>query len=160
MKVLETSSLVAVDGRFLQASRNYWSSSKLGQPATDTSEVTKTAAPKRVLVIEDNLDSVHSLALLLIDMGHIVEYAINGYAGLDVARRFRPAFVLLDLGLPGLDGFEVCTLIKGEPGLERTRVIAVTAFGQEEYRTRSKAAGCELHLVKPVPTRVLEELLG
>ena len=159
MHLEENNGFLVVDGRFVQASRNYWSTTP-GQPAVDASEVRKTASPKRVLVVEDNLDSVHSLALLLHDMGHIVEYAINGYVGVDVARRFHPDFVLLDLGLPGLDGFEVCRRIKREPELARTRVIAITAFAQEEYRARSKAVGCELHLVKPVPTRVLEDLLG
>jgi CheY-like chemotaxis protein len=66
----------------------------------------------------------------------------------------------LDLGLPGLDGFEVCSRIKREPGLERARVIALTAFAREEHRARSKAVGCEMHLVKPISMRVLEELLG
>jgi CheY-like chemotaxis protein len=112
------------------------------------------------LVIEDNLDAVHSLAFLLHDMGHHVEYAINGYVGLDAARRLRPDFVLLDLGLPGLDGFEVCRRIKQAPELASTRVIALTAFAQDEYLVKSKAAGCELHLVKPVPIWLLEELLG
>jgi two-component system OmpR family response regulator len=123
-------------------------------------DIRKTSVPKRVLVIEDNLDAVHSLALLLHDMGHFVEYAINGFVGLDIAQRFRPDFVLLDLGLPDVDGFEVCRRIRRDPAFVRTRVIALTAFGQDEYRARSKAAGFELHLLKPVPTRVLEELLG
>jgi CheY-like chemotaxis protein len=122
--------------------------------------VKKTGAPKRVLVIEDHIDSARSLAFLLADMGHEVEYAINGYVGLDMALRLLPDFVLLDIGLPGMDGFEVCRRIKSKPALERTRVIALTAWAQEEYRVRSKAVGCELHLVKPVPMQVLEDLLG
>jgi DNA-binding response OmpR family regulator len=122
--------------------------------------VKKTSAPKRVLVIEDHIDSARSLALLLADMGHEVEYAINGYVGLDLAVRFLPHFVLLDIGLPGMDGFEVCRRIKRKAVLEGTRVIAVTAWAQEEHRARSREAGCELHLVKPVPMQVLEELLG
>ena len=122
--------------------------------------VKKTIAPKRVLIIEDNLDSVHALALLVADMGHIVEYAINGYVGLEVARRFSPDIVLLDIGLPGLSGYEVCGRIKKNPELQKIRVVAVTAFAQDEYRARSMEAGCELHLVKPVPIWVLEEVLG
>jgi two-component system CheB/CheR fusion protein len=119
----------------------------------------KTLAPKRVLIVEDNLDSVHSLVLLLQEMGHQVDYAINGYAALALAKRMRPQFVLLDLGLPGLDGFDVCRRIKGDPGTKEARVIAITGYRQDEYRTRSKAAGCELHLVKPVDPKVLEQLL-
>jgi len=117
-------------------------------------------ATRRVLVVEDNLDTVHSLVLLLRDMGHRVEYAINGYAALDIARRFLPEFVFLDLGLPGLDGFEVVERLKREPGFEATRFIAVTGYGQDEYRVRSQAAGCEQHIVKPVSPRFLYSLLG
>jgi CheY-like chemotaxis protein len=115
---------------------------------------------RRILVVEDNLDTVHSLAFLLHDMGHRVEYAVNGWVALDVARRFRPEFIFLDLGLPGMDGFEVCGRLKKEPGLEAARIIALTGYGQEEYRRRSEEAGCELHLVKPVDPRFLEALLA
>jgi len=110
--------------------------------------------------VEDNLDSVHSLTLLLRDMGHTVEYAINGYAALDIARRFRPEIVFLDLGLPGMDGFEVCRQIKKYPGLEEARLIAITGYAQEEYRKQSQAAGCDLHLIKPVSPQFLVSLLG
>ena len=122
---------------------------------------TQTAAkPRRILVVEDNLDAVHSFALLLHDMGHKVEYAINGWVAIDVARRFRPQFVFLDLGLPGMDGFELCRRIKKEPGLESTRLIALTGYGQEEYRQRSSEAGCELHLLKPFDAKYIEGLLA
>jgi len=129
-------------------------------PAIAGSYAKKTADPKRVLIVEDNIDAVRSLAYLVRDMGHVVEYAINGYVAIDIARRFLPDIVLLDLGLPGIDGFEVCRKIKGHAGLEHTRIIAVTGYAQDEYRTRSRAAGCEMHLIKPVPTAVIEQLLG
>jgi CheY-like chemotaxis protein len=122
--------------------------------------VKKAATPRRVLVVEDNLDSAHMLVLLLRKMGHTVEYAINGYAALQVAEHFRPDFVLLDLGLPGINGFEVCERLKAKPSLANTRVIAVTAYTHEEHRLRSKKVGCELHLVKPLNPRVLEEVLN
>jgi CheY-like chemotaxis protein len=118
------------------------------------------AKPRRILVVEDNLDTVHTFALLLHEMGHKVEYAINGWVAIDVARRFRPQFVFLDLGLPGMDGFELCRRIKKEPGLESTRVIALTGYGQQEYRERSSEAGCELHLLKPFDAKNIEELLA
>ncbi len=107
------------------------------------------AAGRRVLVVEDNLDAVHSLVTLLRQDGHEVDFAINGYAALEVAKRFRPQVVLLDLGLPGLDGYYVCSRLKSEPGLADLRVIAVTAYVQDEYRVRSRAAGCDLHIAKP-----------
>jgi CheY-like chemotaxis protein len=122
--------------------------------------VYRTTRPKRVLIVEDNLEAVRSSALLIADMGHVVEYAINGYVAIDVARHFRPDFVLLDLGLPGLDGFDVCSRLKRDPNLRHTRFIAITGYAQDEYRVRSMAVGCELHLVKPVSPRLLEELLG
>jgi CheY-like chemotaxis protein len=118
------------------------------------------AKPRRILIVEDNLDTVHSFALLLHDMGHKVEYAINGWVAIDVARRFRPQIVFLDLGLPGMDGFELCRRIRKEPGLESTRVIALTGYGQEEYRQRSSEAGCELHLLKPFDVKYIESLLA
>jgi CheY-like chemotaxis protein len=116
--------------------------------------------PRRVLVVEDNLDTVHTLSMLLREMGHEVKFAINGYAGVDIARSFRPEFVFLDLGLPGMDGFEVCRQIRHDPSLQSCRVVALTAFSQQEYRERATQAGCELYLVKPVDVKVLEHLLG
>ncbi len=118
-----------------------------------------TAIPRRILVVEDNLDSMQSLVFLLRDMGHEVESAINGYVALQIAERIEPDFVLLDLGLPGLDGFYVCRRIKIIPSLKDTRVIAITGYASDEYRARSKAAGCELHLVKPVSLQTLVTVL-
>lgn len=122
--------------------------------------VWKTASPKKVLIVEDDLDAVRAFEALLVDMGHTVEYAINGYVALDIAKRFRPDVVFLDLGLPGMSGFDVCSQLKSEPGFERTRIIAVTAYGHDDMRVRSRAAGCEMHLLKPVPPNVIEEILG
>jgi CheY-like chemotaxis protein len=119
----------------------------------------KAAIPRRVLVVEDNPDTVRSTVVLLRDMGHHVDYAMHGYSAIDVALRFRPDFVFLDLGLPGINGFEVCSRMKKQPGLEHVRIIAITGYGQDEYRVRAKAAGCEMVLLKPVSPRVLEELL-
>jgi CheY-like chemotaxis protein len=120
----------------------------------------KSRQPKRVLIVEDDIDSARSMFMLLEDMGHTVEYVINGYVAVDRVLRFRPDFVLLDLGLPDIDGFEVCRAIKAHAELKHVRVIVLTGYAQDEYRIRSNAAGCELHLVKPVPTAVIEYLLG
>jgi len=120
----------------------------------------KTQRPKRVLIVEDDIDSARSMFMLLEDMGHTVEYAINGYVAVDRVLRFRPDFVLLDLGLPDIDGFDVCRRIKAHAELKHVRVIVITGYANDEYRVRSNAAGCELHLVKPVATAVIEYLLG
>jgi CheY-like chemotaxis protein len=122
--------------------------------------VKKAPIPRRVLVVEDNLDTVHSLVSLLRDMGHQVDYAINGYVAIELARQMRPEFVFLDLGLPGVSGFDVCRWVKADPALKDARVIAITAYAQDEFRTRSKAAGCELHLIKPVTAEVFEQILA
>ena len=143
----------------LASSVNPWDRPRGEAAAGEGDGARKTRNPRRVLIIEDNLDSVHSMVNLLRDMGHEVDYAINGYAGVDAALRFRPDVVLLDLGLPGLNGFDVCSRLKKLQGMERTRFIAVTGYTQNEYRVRSQAAGCEMHLIKPVPPRVLAELL-
>ncbi len=120
----------------------------------------KSPTSRHVLVVEDNLDGVHSLVLLLREMGHHVDYAINGYAAVDLAFRLRPEVVLLDLNLPGMSGFEVCKRIRSNPELRHVRVIAITAYADAVYRERSEAAGCDLHLVKPVDPAQLFELLS
>jgi two-component system CheB/CheR fusion protein len=121
--------------------------------------VNYTARPQRVLVVEDNLDSVRALAALVSDMGHSVQYAINGYAAIEIARKHRPQVVLLDLGLPGMDGFEVCSRLRHERDLPQPRIIAITAYGQDEHRVRARAAGCEVHLLKPVSPETLFQVL-
>lgn len=117
-----------------------------------------TANPRRVLIVEDNLDSVRALNELVRDFGHHSEYAINGFAALVIAQRWKPDFVLLDLGLPGMEGYEVCKRIKYEPGVH-ARIIAITAYGGIEHRAKTKSVGFEQHLVKPVAVQALFDLL-
>jgi CheY-like chemotaxis protein len=114
---------------------------------------------RRVLVVEDNPDQARTLSALLDLMGHEVRCAETGYAALETARRLRPEVVLLDLGLPGLDGFEVARRLRQEHGAA-LRIIAVTAYGSENERLESREAGCELHLVKPADPKFIESLLG
>jgi CheY-like chemotaxis protein len=119
----------------------------------------RTVNPKRILAVEDNIDSARSLAFLLHEMGHRAEYAINGYAGLAAFKVFKPHVVLLDLGLPGMSGFEFCTRLRRLEDGKSARVIVISAYNSPEDRERSHALGCEAHLVKPVPPEVLEDLL-
>src|SRR4051812_49591435 len=104
-------------------------SSLLAQPA-ESSPSARTR--RRILVVEDNLDSVRSLVLLLRDMGHRVEYAINGYAALDIAQKFKPEIVFLDIGLPGMDGIEVCRELRKQPGMDKARIYSVTAYQDDK----------------------------
>src|SRR5712672_3512460 len=98
---------------------------------------------RRVLVVDDSLDMIHSMACVLRDMGHEVEFAINGYAALEAARRFRPEVVLLDIRLPDANGWEVARRLRGEASGRPVRVIAITGHTLEGDRLRSLQAGCE-----------------
>ena len=115
---------------------------------------------RRVLIVEDNLDSVHSMATLVKMMGHEVQFAINGLAALDVARRFRPEVILLDIGLPDFNGYNIAQQLKWEPDLAKARIIAITGRPMEEVRQKALDAGCEQVFAKPMDPAVLEKLLG
>ncbi len=117
-------------------------------------------AARRVLVVEDHLDTVHSMAIMLKSMGHQVQFAINGFAAIDIARSFRPDFILLDIGLPDFRGDEIARQIKWEPGLEHTKIIAITGCSDDETKQRAMSAGCEGLFVKPLSPVALEELLA
>jgi CheY-like chemotaxis protein len=114
----------------------------------------------RVLVVEDNLDSVHTTCILLRALGHTAEYALNGYVALEVARRFKPDFVLLDIGLPGVDGFDVCRQLRSDPELMNVKIAMLTAYDQAKHRERAQQVGCDLYLVKPLDPAELAKLFG
>ena len=114
----------------------------------------------RILIVEDNLDQMHSLAFLLKEMGHTVEFAINGYVAYDAVRRFRPDAVIMDLGLPGMTGYEVAGQIRKDPELMDIKLIAFTGYSDQPYRERALAAGFDDYFVKPVDPVVLQSLFG
>ena len=114
----------------------------------------------RILLVEDNLDFVHTTAMLLKEMGHSVDYAVNGYVAFEVARRFRPDVVLCDLGLPGVTGFEVCQQIRKDPELQAVRIIALTAYDDDAYRKRAEQVGFDAYYTKPLDPAALYELFG
>jgi PAS domain S-box-containing protein len=115
---------------------------------------------RRVLVVDDNVDAASMLDMLLRSLGHETRVAHEGTAALRVAEEFRPDIVLLDIGMPGIDGYEVArrlrTLAKARP----MRIVAVTGWGQEGDRERSREAGFDLHLVKPVDANELSRALN
>jgi CheY-like chemotaxis protein len=137
----------------------------LSQPAVSNVREThrNVIAACRVLVVDDNVASAQSLALVLKLEGHQVRVAHDGGAALESVRSFRPEVVLMDIGLPGLDGYEVARSIRRDADLKASirLLVAVTGYAEDEARRRSREAGFEHHLVKPVdPDEVLGLLAG
>lgn len=115
---------------------------------------------RRILVVDDNLDAAAALARILKLSGHTVEIVQDGAAALAAARRLRPELIFLDIGLPGMDGFQVADSLRREPGLEQVRVIAVTGSASEADRRRLRDAGVDYYLVKPVDVDLVVSLAG
>jgi two-component system CheB/CheR fusion protein len=113
----------------------------------------------RVLVVEDNVDTARTLSLLLQTLGCITQEVHEGPPVIDAAKSFRPDVILLDIGLPGLDGYQIARLIRQTPELSNIRLIALTGYGQQQDRERSRDAGFDNHLVKPVHFESLIESL-
>jgi PAS domain S-box-containing protein len=115
---------------------------------------------RRVLVVDDNVDAANSLAKLLNRLyGQEARVAFDGPSALAVASSFRPEIVLLDIGMPGMDGYEVAQRLRGNAATSRATVVALTGWGQESDRRRSKEAGFDHHLVKPVDPETLRPIL-
>ncbi|MEX2157745.1 MAG: ATP-binding protein [Gemmatimonadales bacterium] len=135
-----------------------------GEPAAGRrakTERRKSETPSiRILLVDDHHDSADSLATLLRLLGHDVRVAYDGPAGLEAAAAFRPEVVLLDIGLPGMDGNEVARRLRREPDSERILLVALTGYGRTEDRRRSRDAGFDSHLIKPVDLNALNALLA
>jgi DNA-binding response OmpR family regulator len=119
-------------------------------PASTTTPVDRT---RRILVVDDNVDAAESMALLLSLSGHETKIAHDGYAAVDAAGAFKPEVVMLDIGLPGLDGFEVARRLREQ--FNGIRLIALSGYGQNEYRDKAAAAGFDQYLTKPVDAEAL-----
>lgn len=114
----------------------------------------------RVLVVEDNIDSAQMMAFMLRLDGYEVSVIHDGSDAHNAARAFRPSVILCDIGLPGLNGYEVAAQLRTDADLKDIRLVALTGYGQEEDRRRSRDAGFDFHLIKPVDPVVLGELLA
>jgi len=126
--------------------------------STPTQEGTRPEEPQRVLVIDDNLDAADSLAILLRLRGHEVFVAHDGTQALQLAESRTPSLVLMDLGLPEMDGYQLCREFR-QRGWGEMRIVAMTGYGQERDRIRVQAAGFDAHAVKPVEFAELAKLL-
>jgi len=126
---------------------------------------TPTPAPTirpglKVLVVDDNVDTARTVSLLLQTLGCTTQEVHDGPPVVEAAKSFQPDVILLDIGLPGLDGYHIASLIRQAPELSQVRLIAVTGYGQQQDRQRSRDAGFDHHLVKPVQFDTLVELLA
>ena len=119
----------------------------------------KKPAGARVLVVDDSVDSAETLGELLKIWGHDVRLAHDGPAALAAARDYQPEVILLDIGLPGMDGFAVAQQLRTE-GLQTGMLVALTGYGEQTDKQRSQQAGFHHHLVKPVDPEALQKLIS
>jgi CheY-like chemotaxis protein len=110
----------------------------------------KPPSAKRILIVDDNVDSGEMLAELVKTWGHTTRHVLDGAAALEAIARETPDVVVLDIGLPGMDGFEVAERIRALPQGNDVRIVALSGYGRPEDRQKSAAAGFNEHLVKPV----------
>ena len=115
--------------------------------------------PVRVLVVDDNVDSARATAKILARHGYDVQVAYDGPSAVETALLHQPKFVFLDIGLPGMNGYEVAVRLREDPKLKDATLVAVSGYGEEGDRRRSREAGFDQHLVKPVDPLVLLTLM-
>lgn len=114
---------------------------------------------RRIMVIDDNKDAAESMSMLFELWGHEVKCAYDGRTALEAAAQYCPDAVFLDIGLPGMDGYEIAERLREQPQSAQTVLVAITGYGQDEDRRRSREAGIDHHLVKPVAPETLQKLL-
>jgi len=129
-------------------------------PSSPTEKAKPTGPSLRVLVVDDNVDTAGSLAMLLEESGDEVRMAHDGPTALEAALSYRPNVILLDLGLPGLTGFEVAKRLRQQPDFQNVVLVAMTGYGQEADRRRSLDAGFNHHLVKPADFGKVQDILA
>lgn len=127
--------------------------------ASDSQPIEPQQRRRRLMVIDDNKDAAESMSMLFELWGHEVICAYDGRAALETAAKYRPDAVFLDIGLPGMDGYEIAERLRELPESARTVLVAITGYGQDEDRRRSREAGIDHHLVKPVSPDTLHKLL-
>ena len=131
-----------------------------GESVIARTETANPAQTSRVLVVDDNMDAADMLVMMLQIFGHDVRAAYTGQTALATAIEYHPDVVLLDIGLPDMNGYEVARHLRQHPQTKDARLIAMTGYGQDADRQRSEEAGCECHLVKPVDPQELQDLLA
>ncbi len=130
------------------------------QPQADDAEPIHPSSRRRILVVDDNRDAAMSLAMMLKLMGNDVKTANDGLEALDVAAVYRPDLILLDIGMPRLNGYETAKQIREQAWGKRIRLVALTGWGQDNDRRKSQGAGFDSHMVKPIDPAALKKLLA
>jgi CheY-like chemotaxis protein len=133
---------------------------QIAHEAEHPSVALRSAAPLCVLVVDDNRDSADSMVVLLRLAGHRVHSALDGPSALKLAVRIQPQVVLLDIGLPGMSGYEVARALRADTATHGAAILAMTGYGQDEDRRLTHAAGFDAHFVKPVNTEMLMQTLA
>jgi CheY-like chemotaxis protein len=114
----------------------------------------------KILVVDDNLSSVRTLGWMLEDWGHVVRVATSGEETLSVVAEFSPDVLLLDIGMPGLNGYDLCRRLRGMAETRDCLIIAQTGWGQQSHKEKSVESGFDHHLIKPVDVGVLRTILA
>jgi len=134
-------------------------SAPLPVPAPSRSEPTTAVVRRRILVADDDVDVADSLTLLLDILGHEVRTARDGIEAIELAAQFKPELILMDLGMPRLNGYDACRRLRTDPAGAGVVIVALTGWGQDRHHQATAAAGFDLHLVKPVSLAELQGLL-
>jgi CheY-like chemotaxis protein len=133
--------------------------SSAGEPIAPIEVAQRSGKTSRVLVVDDNVDAADMLVMMLQMFGHEVKAAYSGQAALETVVEFQPDFILLDIGLPDMNGYEVAQHVRQQQQIKNVSVFAMTGYGQDSDRQRSEEAGIDLHLIKPVDPKKLQDLL-
>ena len=120
----------------------------------------QSPTPLRMLVVDDNEATTKTFGWMLEALGHDVRLANDGPSAIAIAQSYLPHVIILDISLPGMSGYEVCQILRIEPGLEKSVLVAQTGWGQPEHRERSREAGFHHHLVKPVTLDRMQALIA
>jgi CheY-like chemotaxis protein len=132
----------------------------IAQPNGDEQELSQQSSCRRILVVDDNRDAAMSLAMMLKLMGNETKTAHDGFEALEIAAAFQPDLILMDIGMPRLNGHETARRIRAQPWGKSVVLVALTGWGQEEDRRKSDDAGFDLHMTKPIEPTLLQKLLA
>ena len=132
----------------------------LAEPKDDGGEFPRSTSNRRILVVDDNENAAHVLGMLLKALGNDVQTAFDGITAIELAERFRPDLILLDIGLPKMNGYETARDIRQQPWGQDIVLAALTGWGQEDDKRRAHEAGFDYHFVKPLDPGILQKFLA